>query len=211
MDKEIQLELKGLGVNSSNELASSGKTNASRLFLLVTICVAITSIVLAVYYGINSHNCQANDSDDTAFLDPVDWIKQNAYNITSIETTTNDDFSDLTFLSDILKDVDILWIGEANHGDGTVHVMRTRIIKYLHKCCGFNTLAFEVPLFDGLNAYSGIVNLNETTRTDENVAEIFKANLPPYWGNVEETQELFQYVAEMAPTNTPLEFTGYVS
>lgn len=214
MDKGMEIELKVPGSEDSGGSRSlpSGKAYASRAILLLTACIAVTSTVLAIFYGVSLHNCKENDEDSHDELAPIDWIQKNAHNITSIETASDDDFSDLQFLSGLLADVDILWMGEANHGDGSVHLLRTRIIKYLHQYGGFNTIAFEVALFDGLAAYTDVVSLNSSTRTDERVAEIFKANIPmAYWGNAEETQELFQYIADMAPTDNPLEFTGYVS
>ena len=213
----MDIELKQPGVadssgNTQKPYIRHGPLILYKKLLTGAILVAVAAIALSVYFGVNLYNCRNDAADDApAELSPVEWIQNNAYNITSVETNSTDDFSDLVFLSDLMKDVDVLWIGETNHGDGTIHSTRTRMIKYLHKCCGFNTLAFEVALFDGLAAYSEVVKLNDTTRTDEKVAEIFKKNIPmPYWGNAEETQDLFQYIAAMAPTDNPLEYTGYV-
>jgi hypothetical protein len=218
MDKDMDVELQGVNtVNSSSDkspLPSDAATKQSSRQLVAfvaTISISLIAVALAIYFGVSLRHCRRQDSSKENEQTPVDWIKAHAHNISFVQTPVDDTFADLIFLSDMLKDVDVLWIGETNHGDGSIHSMRTRIIKYLHQCCGFNTIAFEVALFDGLSAYTDIVNLTDATRTDENVAAIFKKNIPPaYWGNVEETQELFQYIAEKAPSDNPLEFTGYV-
>ncbi len=62
--------------------------------------------------------------------------------ILSIDSET-DDYSDLAFLQEVLQNRKIVILGENSHGDGLTFEAKTRLIKYLAKELGFNTIALE--------------------------------------------------------------------
>lgn len=67
------------------------------------------------------------------------------YPISSVDFNSSD--QDLNFLKDILKDKQIVWLGEERHSDGTTTLAKSRIFKYLHEQMGFDILISESNLY----------------------------------------------------------------
>ncbi|NUQ81457.1 MAG: erythromycin esterase family protein [Bacteroidetes bacterium] len=61
---------------------------------------------------------------------------------------TDDDFSDLQPVKDILKDKSIVLLGEQSHGDGATFQAKIRLIRFLHREMGFSALVMESGLAD---------------------------------------------------------------
>lgn len=99
------------------------------------------------------------------------------------ENPSNDDFS---FLKEELKDVKVLMLGEKTHYDGNVFEMKTKIIQYLHKEMGFNTIAFESGVYDVWKAQNEI-------KKGTNVKLAFKNSLFPIWSGKEEFQSFVKF------------------
>jgi len=99
------------------------------------------------------------------------------------ENPSNDDFS---FLKEELRGVQVLMLGEKTHYDGNVFEMKTKIIQYLHKELGFNTIAFESGVYDVWKAQDEI---NKGT----NVSLAFKNSLFPIWSDKKEFQSFVQF------------------
>jgi erythromycin esterase len=80
--------------------------------------------------------------------------------VRKINTINSDstDFSDLTFLKDVLKDVKIVALGEQLHYDGATFEAKVRLIRYLHEELGYNVIAFESGLYDCTKANEAIKN-----------------------------------------------------
>ncbi|MEX0812118.1 MAG: erythromycin esterase family protein [Chitinophagales bacterium] len=111
-------------------------------------------------------------------------------------------FSDLEFLKEILKDVEIVALGEATHGDGTSFEAKTRLVKFLHQEMGFEVLAFESGLYDCHKAWQLIEQgENADTTAGKGVFGI--------WSLSKQMQPLFQYLEESKYTETPLILTGF--
>lgn len=60
----------------------------------------------------------------------------------------NDLVSDLRFLDTLLDQKRIIFIGEADHGDGTAKFAKARLIKYLNEKLGFDVLIFERSFYE---------------------------------------------------------------
>src|SRR5262249_19555068 len=54
-----------------------------------------------------------------------------------------DDFADLRFLKDVLKDKRIVQLGETNDSDAESGWLKARIVRFLHAELGFDAIAFE--------------------------------------------------------------------
>lgn len=89
--------------------------------------------------------------EDPLRIDVVEWIKKNAIALDTVEP--NDNFSDLQPLKDILKDVQIVGLGEATHGTREFFTLKHRLIKFLVTELEFDTLAFETPSIGSINAW----------------------------------------------------------
>ena len=66
----------------------------------------------------------------------IAWLKENAIRVDLAS-------KDFRFLDKALKDVDIVLLGEISHGDGKTFIVKTELIKYLHKNLDFDVLVFE--------------------------------------------------------------------
>jgi erythromycin esterase len=113
----------------------------------------------------------------------------------------DDDFSDLMPLREILKDVRIVFLGEATHFDGSDFLAKGRLIRFLHSELGFDILAFEAGIYQMRQAW-----------------EAFKAGVDPYkafsmgafwmWARSLQVEPLIQYVSQSLSSDKPLELTG---
>ena len=61
---------------------------------------------------------------------------------------SDEDYDDLEFLKDVLKDKKFVLLGEQIHFDGTTILAKTRLVKYLHDSLDFDVLIFESSLYD---------------------------------------------------------------
>lgn len=78
----------------------------------------------------------------------VGWIRQNALPLKSVKAENG--FKDLFPLKEILKDVQIVGLGEATHGTKEFFQMKHRMIEFLVKEMGFTVIALEFN-FNGTN------------------------------------------------------------
>ena len=114
---------------------------------------------------------------------------------------TNALFSNPELIDSILKNKQIILLGEMDHGDGTSFKIKSQFIKYLNEKHGFNTLVFEASkincdiLWDSLN-------------DEANVHELAKENIYYIWSQVKETRELFNWIAEKKKTGNPIKIIG---
>ncbi len=133
----------------------------------------------------------------------VRWIEQHA---SSIRTTdpADDDFSDLAPLAAAIGNSRVVMLGEQSHGDGTVFLAKTRIIKYLHEKLGFDVLAFESGFYDMPKAWSYL-------KSGEDPTTASRRGIFGIWSRTQELQPLFEYLGRRAKTDRPLELSGFDS
>jgi erythromycin esterase len=132
-------------------------------------------------------------------------LKNIAIPIKSIDPI-DEDYSDLQFLKKIIErdSVQVIMLGEANHGDGSTFLAKSRIIKFLHKEAGFDVLAFESGLYD---CTSGWDRIKESGKYYE---EIRRAVFP-VWVGTKECEDLLDYLQSTLTTPRPLELSGFDS
>ena len=140
-------------------------------------------------------------SQESTKADPrVVWLKKNAVELHSIDPI-NEDFSDLAALKKILKNVNLVLLGEESHGDGTTFLAKSRLIKFLHQEMGFNVLVFESGIYDCYNAWQLF-----TEGTDIHTA--FRRGVWGMWSESQQVQSLIDYIGQTYATGEPLEFAG---
>lgn len=133
----------------------------------------------------------------------VIWLSENALQVRSI-MPSDDDFSDLQPLKDVIGDARIVMLGEQSHGDGSTFLAKTRLIKFLHQEMGFDVLAFESGMYDCAKAWELLQNGEEATfAIQQGVFSI--------WTQSEQVQPLINYIGEMASSEYPLELAGFDS
>lgn len=83
-----------------------------------------------------------------------------------IASLNSSDYSDLSFLNDLLKDKNYIFIGESSHEIEEYYVLRTRLIKYLYFVLGYKVIAFEYEkvLSVGANYIKQIISVDSLQR-----------------------------------------------
>ncbi len=116
--------------------------------------------------------------------------------------TSDDDFSDLKFLKETLKGVDIVALGEVSHGDGTTFETKVRLVKFLHEELGFDVLAFESGLYDCKKAWE-LITQGETADSTAGKG-VFAI-----WSKSSQVAPLFQYIENQKNGKYPLILAGF--
>ena len=159
---------------------------------LIFLVMLFLGFGLALYFSI----WRPNDTDKSKTVSTIDWINENGINITSLDMYY-ESTADLQPLQSILKDVDVLFLTENTYGDGDADMLRGRIIKYLHETLNYNTLLYEIGMFDGMQAFFDLKTVTNSS-SNKQIQSIYSQNFPDYWGKINETQEMFHYlVADM--------------
>jgi erythromycin esterase-like protein len=112
-------------------------------------------------------------------------------------------FSDLSFLSTVLKENRIVGLGEQSHRDGASFDAKVRLIKYLHEELNYNIIAFESGLYDCSKADELITNRKTGNDTNYLFQAIFRI-----W-ETKEVNQLAAYINETKKTKNPLILTGF--
>lgn len=84
---------------------------------------------------------QAIDYSDMDIPEESKYILENGWDVSSLDNL--DDFSDLMHLKEILKDKKIVMLGDTHHGAAETKKFFTRMIAFLYKELGFNTVVWE--------------------------------------------------------------------
>lgn len=124
--------------------------------------------------------------EDPLLNDVVEWIESNAVKIKTVEP--NDDFSDLQPLKRVLKDAQIVGLGEATHGTREFFLLKHRLIQFLIMELGFDTLAFETPHIGNINEWINGSAIDERTTLEEQLFLVWQA---------EEIQALLRWLRDM--------------
>lgn len=128
-------------------------------------------------------------------------LNSNLYPLNSI-SPKDTVFSDLEFLKEILKGVEIVALGESTHGDGTSFEAKTRLVKFLHQEMGFEVLAFESGLYDCHKAW-------ELIKQGENADTTAGKGVFGIWSLSKQMQPLFNYLEQSKNSDDPLILSGF--
>ncbi|MCE4566149.1 erythromycin esterase family protein [Maribellus sp. CM-23] len=120
----------------------------------------------------------------------TDIILENTYPISSI-SPSDDNFADLIFLNNVLKNKQIVFLGEASHGDGATFQAKTRLVKFLHEELNYKVLAFEGATIFDMHYASAVIQQSDKPKT----AELeFKKGLCNVWSYTNEFKAMADYV-----------------
>jgi erythromycin esterase len=125
------------------------------------------------------------------------WIKINHEPLRSLNS---EDFSDLLFLGQTLKDKNIIQLGEMAHGIAEQNRIRVRLIKYLHQKLGFSVVAFESGFYECYFTNKKIDAMSAN--------EALKNSLYGFW-HTPDLLELFEYIKSSYNTANPLYLAGF--
>lgn len=137
----------------------------------------------------------------TSDTNKLDWIKDHAIPINSTEILSND-FSDLMPLIEKIGNARVVMLGEQTHGDGTVFLLKGRLIRFLHEKMGFDILAWESGLF-------GCREVNRALATDCSLEEAYSQGIFGIWGKSAQVRPLLEYARKTLTTTHPLRMAGF--
>jgi len=139
--------------------------------------------------------------DATAEADKLAWVKNYAIPITNSDIY-NDDFSDLLPLVDKIGNARVVMLGEQSHGDGTVFLLKGRLIRFLHEKMGFDILAWESGMF-------GCREVNRALATDCSLEEAYSQGIFGIWGRSAQVRPVLEYARKTLTTTHPLQMAGF--
>jgi erythromycin esterase len=129
--------------------------------------------------------------------DKAELLRQYTTPIRSISMSDTSD-ADLQSLASAIGNSRIVMLGEMDNGDGETFKAKARIIKYLHQKLGFSVLAFE----------SDFYNMNTLWDRYQNGDSALQA-VWGVWTEVEEFQDMQQYISRHSKGADPLIITGF--
>lgn len=147
------------------------------------------SLALLLFFIVPQLSCQRAGQE-------LSWLKKNSIPIARVQ---GNDFSDLAFLKEKLKDVRLVQIGESSHGAAEFYQLKTRLVEYLHQELGFEVLVIEGGFGDINLAW---LHQNELDAKNLMYNSVF-ANF-----RCEEMLPMFEYAKAKANTDKPLALAG---
>lgn len=130
----------------------------------------------------------------------VEWLRQNAIGIRTIEPEDTD-FADLAPLKKAIGDARVVQLGENSHGDGATFRAKQRLIRFLHEEMGFDVLAWE-------SGFVGCEELNKALAGDVPVLQAASQSLFAMWTSPL-MAPLFEYTRAKFKTGHALRQTGF--
>ena len=118
-------------------------------------------------------------------------------------TGNNENYSDYSALKELLKDVEIVMLGEQSHGEATAYETKFKLIKYLHKELGFDLLVFESGFYDAQKAW-------ELIEEGMPVREAMGHSISFIWSTTKDLIPLAEYIEENK-VDQPLKLLGFDS
>lgn len=103
----------------------------------------------------------------------------------------DENYADLQFLKQHLRNKKVVVLGESTHYDGSAFSAKTRLIKFLHKELGYDVLFFELGRYDMWRLQ------NDSTLSPETAVY-------PFWCSSAQTQALWDYLRQ-----TKIETAGF--
>jgi erythromycin esterase len=131
----------------------------------------------------------------------IAWLKDHGVRIRTVDIKDND-FSDLMPLVGKIGPARVVMLGEQSHGDGTVFLLKGRLIRFLHEVMGFDVLAWESGLYDCREMNAALVS---SMPLENAIAR----GIFGIWGRSEQVYPLFEYARSTTTTTRPLEMAGF--
>ncbi len=132
---------------------------------------------------------------------PTDSILSRLINLNQV-AQANEDFSSFEPLKELLKDVDVIMLGEQSHGEAVAFETKIKLVKYLHEEMGFDILAFESDFYSCHKAW-------EMIEQGEEVEIALGKSVTFLWSMVKEFKPLVKYIERRLETDRPLKITGF--
>ena len=128
-------------------------------------------------------------------------IKDSIVDLGSV-ANNDQDFSTFSDLKEILKDVELVMLGEQSHGEATAYETKIKLIKYLNQEMGFDLLIFESGFYDCHKAWEMIV-------AGEDVRDAMGNSIFSLWSTIYELKPLANYIENARTSEHPLKLLGF--
>lgn len=129
------------------------------------------------------------------------WVKAHAVGIRTVDAS-DEDFRDLEPIANAIGSARVVQLGEPSHGSGTAFAAKARLIKFLHRCMGFDVLIWESGLYDVELAQAGM-------RGTDDALTAARRGLFSLWTESAEARAVFEYVKESQATTRPIDMAGF--
>lgn len=113
----------------------------------------------------------------------------------------NQNFEGYEHLKSILKDAEIVALGEQTHYDGNTTDTKVKLIQYLHREMGFDILVYESGFYDCNKAWTQI-------RDGRDVGVVLGKTIPNGWAVSSQVAPLINYIATHSGSEHPLQVMG---
>ena len=128
----------------------------------------------------------------------TDWLSKNTFPIKTLNDTA--DFSDLQFLKEVLKNKEIVMLGEGTHSDGSTFEAKNSLVRFLHQEMNFDVLIFEGGFYEG-----NVIDRVISKAKDPINAAKFGLFMWPY---CKQSSSVFTYIAETKKSANPMSIAG---
>ncbi|MGG5210096.1 erythromycin esterase family protein [Chryseobacterium sp. MIQD13] len=164
------------------------------IYAFIISIIAAFVLNKVVYQEIPQKEKQKLLSEVTHYKHPVKSI--------SMEYRDN---SDLKVLDSVLKDNQVLMLGENTHYDGATSQAKSRLIKYLHENLGYNVVLYEAAQYDTWIMNEEMNNHSMKVPADS----IGGLGLFWFWWATNEAEPLIKYYEKTKISGAPIELGGF--
>ncbi|RUT71516.1 hypothetical protein D0817_06470 [Flavobacterium cupreum] len=112
--------------------------------------------------------------------------------------------NDYSFLEKILKNKQVVLLGEQSHGDGATFEEKVKIIKYLTNKGKFNTIVFESGMYENYKAW-------KLYSTGKATSSIYYQSIYSLWSTTQSFQKLLDHIDRRAILKDSIKIIGFDS
>jgi erythromycin esterase-like protein len=135
------------------------------------------------------------------FISPYFIFSQQAIGAKSYVVNNINNYS---FLGEVLKDKNVVLLGEQTHGDGATFDEKVNIVQHLSNTLGFTTIIFESGLYENYKAWK----LYSTKKT---YSSIYNGSIYSLWSNTQSFQRLLDHIDRRAILKDTIKILGFDS
>lgn len=164
------------------------------IFIFLFLILGIFVLNKIVFSDVSEETKTEQNTEIKKYIHPIKSI--------SFENTN---YSDLKIFDSILKDNQVILLGENTHSDGQTFKAKSRLVRYLHEKLGYNVVLYEAGQYDTWL-------MNEEMKT--NALKVPKDSIGGiglfhFWWSNSETKPLISYYQSQKKTTNPIEIGGF--
>ncbi len=145
--------------------------------------------------------CLINKADLIGQVLSASNLKERIIDLGEVKDS-NENFESFEALQTLLKDVEIVMLGEQSHQDATTFETKIKLIKYLHQEMGYDLLVFESGFYDSKVAWDKIAQ-------GGNVRQAMGQSVNYLWSTTHELIPLANYLEVSMQKGDTLKLLGF--